>query len=285
MEKWLNKLERKHGGHAIKNLTLYVIVGYLIGYMIQIAAPDIYQFILLDPYKIMHGQVWRLVTWVIAPPSKLGIFTIIMLMFYYSIGGELERQWGAFRYNVYLLSGIVFNIIGAFLVYFIYIVRFGTSFSADYGMGISVLFSTYYVVMSLYFAYAALNPDQTILFYMVIPIKIKWLAYFNAVVIVFSFIMSDLATKVCIIMSLLNFIIYFVFTANWYRVSPTRMKKAHKYKSAVENTRPKNQAMHTCCICGKTNEDYPDLDFRYCSKCKGNREYCAEHLFTHEHIQ
>ena len=36
-------------------------------------------------------------------------------------------------------------------------------------------------------------------------------------------------------------------------------------------------------LCGRTELDDPTLTFRYCSKCSGNKEYCQEHLFTHEH--
>ena len=42
-------------------------------------------------------------------------------------------------------------------------------------------------------------------------------------------------------------------------------------------------ARHKCAICGRTENDDPNLSFRYCSKCTGNKEYCQDHLFTHTH--
>lgn len=107
--RFLNKLERKFGRYAIHNLSLYLIIGYVIGYVIELFYPSMLNYLTLDPYAILHGQVWRLITWVLNPPSGLDIFTIIMLFFYYSLGTNLERTWGAFRYNVYIFGGILFS--------------------------------------------------------------------------------------------------------------------------------------------------------------------------------
>ena len=112
-------------------------------------SPQILGYLTLEPGLILRGQVWRLVTWVIVPPSSLDIFTIIMLFFYYSIGNTLEHTWGAFRYNVYIFTGIIATALGAFLLYFILggNILFG-----------SALFSTYYINMSIFLAFAAMYP-------------------------------------------------------------------------------------------------------------------------------
>jgi len=99
---FLNKMERKIGKYAIPNLSLYLILGYVLGYILRFISPAIMDFLTLNPYLILRGQIWRLVTWIIIPPSGLDLFTIIMLMFYYSIGTQLERIWGTYRYNLYL---------------------------------------------------------------------------------------------------------------------------------------------------------------------------------------
>lgn len=100
---FLNKLERKFGRYAIPHLTTYIIITYVIGYLLNYAFPSALGYMTLDPYMIIfHGQVWRLVSWLLIPPSSLDIFTVIMLFFYYSIGSSLERAWGDFRYNVYI---------------------------------------------------------------------------------------------------------------------------------------------------------------------------------------
>jgi hypothetical protein len=45
-----------------------------------------------------------------------------------------------------------------------------------------------------------------------------------------------------------------------------------------------SEARHRCRVCGKTDLSDPRLDFRYCSKCAGNRCYCSDHIFNHEHV-
>ena len=114
---FLDKMERKYGRYALSHLTMYIIVTYIAGYIIALAAPIMRQYLTLEPYYILHGQIWRLVSWILIPPSSLDIFTIIMLFFYYSIGTSLERAWGDFKYNVYIFSGILMTILGSFLLY------------------------------------------------------------------------------------------------------------------------------------------------------------------------
>ena len=115
----MSKFEKKFGKYAIPNLTLVLIMCYVAGYIIQLmgaaGGTNLLGFLTLDPYRILHGQIWRLVTWVIVPPDSLDIFTIIMLLFYYNLGTALERTWGTYRYNVYIFSGMLFTIAGSFL--------------------------------------------------------------------------------------------------------------------------------------------------------------------------
>lgn len=113
---FLNKLERKIGRYAIPNLSKYLICGYILGYLLQMINANIINLLSLNPYLILHGQVWRLVTWIIIPPERLTLLTIIMLYFYYSVGNDLERTWGTFYYNVYLFMGMIFTVIGSFVL-------------------------------------------------------------------------------------------------------------------------------------------------------------------------
>ena len=292
---FLYKMERKYGKYSIHNLSLYLIIAYVIGYILEYAAPTVYSMLTLNPYLILHGQIWRIVTWIITPPSSLDIFTIVMLFFYYSIGNSLEHTWGAFRYNVYIFSGIIFTVIGAFILYFV------LQFTDYYGMGvmgftaameqqyigtiISYMFSTYYINLSIFLAFAACYPDMKVMLYFIIPIKIKWLALLDGALILYDFVTSDWTLRTVIIVSLLNFILFFLSTRNYNRVSPSEMKRKHNYRKKVykAEARYANGAKHKCAVCGRTELDGDDLVFRYCSKCNGNYEYCQDHLFTHEH--
>ena len=110
---FLNKLERKYGKYAVRNLPAIIIALYAAGYLISVGMPELLYYLTLRPDLILKGQVWRIVSWILVPPGSLDIFTLIMLYFYFSIGKTLERTWGAFRFNVYIFSGILFKLTGA----------------------------------------------------------------------------------------------------------------------------------------------------------------------------
>lgn len=283
----LNKLERKFGRYAISNLSMWMIVIYVIGYVLEIVYPNAISILTLDPYGIMHGQIWRIVTWILIPPETLSIFTVIMLFFYYSIGTSLERTWGTFRYNVYIFSGIFFTAIGAFLIYGIAALTGWFGYSAygaeAFSYVLSFGFSTYYINMSIFLAFAACFPNMQILLYFIIPLKIKWLGFFYVAMIAVSFFQSNIAGKCVILASLLNFIVFFLSTRNYNSVSPKEIHRKKVYHQQVQ--RSQSVTRHKCAICGRTELDDPSLEFRFCSKCDGNYEYCQDHLFTHQHIK
>ena len=275
---FLNKMERKFGRYAIHNLSAYIIALYVAGYLLYFFAPaSIFSYLTLEPYYILHGQIWRLVTWILIPPESPGIFTIIMLFFYYSLGNSLEQTWGAFRYNVYIFMGMISTVLGAFLLYAIFggNVLFGNA-----------LFSTYYINMSIFLAFAVSYPNMQVMLYFFIPIKMKWMGILYGFFIVYSFVKSSWVGKVAIIASLLNFIVFFLMTRDYRRVSPKEIRRKQDFKRQMNTAKSGNgrQPMHKCAVCGRTELDGDDLEFRYCSKCDGNYEYCQDHLFTHQHV-
>lgn len=281
---FLNKMERKYGRYAIHNLTKYMIgcyaIGYILVYLGQMFGGNFFQYLLLSPYHIMHGQIWRIVSWILIPPSSSNIiFVLIMLSFYYYLGTALERTWGAFRYNVYILGGMLCTVIGAFILYFIS--GQNEMFSLINGMS----FSTYYINLSIFLAFAMNYPDMEVLFMMIIPIKIKYLALLDVAYLLYDLIRGGWGTRTVIIASLLNFIIYFLMTRNYRRISPQEIHRKQQFKKAVHPQMAPGGTRHKCAVCGRTEKDGEHLEFRYCSKCNGNYEYCQDHLFTHQHIK
>lgn len=280
--KFLNKMERKFGKYAIRNLPAIIIALYVAGYILAIFQPGILAYLTLDPYRILHGEVWRIVTWLIMPPSSLDVFTIFMLLLYYSLGKTLEYTWGAFRFNLYIFSGILFTVIGAFALYFI------LGGSPYVSLGISGFFSTYYVNMSIFLAFAVSYPNMEVLLYFLIPVKMKYMGILYGVFLVYEFIQSSWVGRVAIFVSLLNFVIFFLSTRNFRRISPKEIHRKQKFARAArptQNAGPGGAPRHRCAVCGRTELDDPRLEFRYCSKCDGDYEYCQDHLFTHQHIK
>lgn len=269
---FLNKMERKYGRYAIHNLPAIMIALYAAGYLIYFMVPDMLYYLTLHPGLIMRGQVWRVISWVLVPPSRPDLFTIIMLYFYFSVGKMLERTWGAFRFNLYIFSGIIFTVIGAFLLYYV-------GHSTGY-------FSTYYINMSIFLALSLTYPDAEVLLYFLIPIKMKWMGVVYGFFVLVNMMQGTWGDRVAIGMSLLNFVIFFLMTRNMQRYSPKEIHRRQEYKRKVQKVQPqKGATRHKCAICGRTEEDGDHLEFRYCSKCDGNHEYCQDHLFTHQHIK
>ncbi len=285
----LNKLEKKFGKYAIPHLINYLIGGYAIGYLFYfgstITNTNFISLMTLEPYYIIHGlQFWRIITWVMIPPNQNIIFALIMMLFYYQLGSVLENTWGTFRFNVYIFGGILATILGAFVLYGINFLVMGQLAS------VGSAFSTYYINMSIFLAFAACYPDMEVRLYFLIPIKMKWMAIVYGVLVLVDFVGSGWSQRVAIICSLLNFIVFFLSTRNYRQINPKEIHRKQTYRRAAAppptHDRGGNPiARHKCAICGRTELTNPELEFRFCSKCNGNYEYCQDHLFTHNHVQ
>ena len=294
MNNFLNNLERKFGKYAIRNLTLYIIGLYIIGYVFQLLSYtglQITQYLTLDPYLILHGQVWRLFSWVLIPPQALSIWLIITLYLYYFIGTTMERTVGTFRYNVFIFGGMLFMIIAAFVTYGVYYgLTGGNDASLSAIMAYSSLsFSTYYLQQAVFLSFALSYPDLQLLLMFIIPIKVKYLGYFYAAFLVFEAGFYGLyGRNYGIFFAILfQFINLFLFYAQTGRLNRFKPKEIHRRESFNRNVKmaPKGITRHKCAVCGRSEESNPELEFRFCSKCNGNYEYCQDHLFTHQHVK
>lgn len=304
MNKFINFLDRKIGKYAIPNLPLYMVVCYAVGYLMELINPGICLVLSLNPYAILHGQVWRLVSWVLIPPDSMNLFwTLIAMYFYYSIGMTLERTWGKFYFNYYIFSGMVFTVIGAFGLFgydyffyaeelskynMLYYMQTGAEFPWIYGMEYgyaleSMHFSTFYVNMSIFLGFAATYPEMQVLIMFILPIKVKVLAIIYVIVLAVGAYHMGIPGIFVVGASLLNFILFFLAIRKGTHMSMAQRKRQAEFKRKVKNTPPPKIAKHKCAVCGRTSDEYPDLEFRFCSKCEGNYEYCQEHLFTHQH--
>lgn len=292
----MSPFERRFGKYAIQNLSFVLVICYAVGYLLELFDRSglLISYLTLNPYAILHGQVWRLVTWVLIPPSSGGLFfTLLMLYFYCSIGTSLERTWGTYRYNVYLFQGMLFTIAGSFLLMgYCYLFKPEISLLGavltintpqEYFTVISMVFSTYYINMSIFLAYAATFPNAQVLLMFIIPIRVKWLGIIYAVMLLFQFLGSTVYGKFAIGASLLNFVVFFLTSRNMMHLNPKQIHRRQEFKRDVR--RNTGITKHKCAICGRTEVDSPQMQFRFCSKCDGNYEYCEEHLYTHTHIK
>ena len=270
--KLMDKLERKIGKYAIRNLMLYIILGNIAVYLLCMFNTSLVFYLYLDPHAVLSGQVWRLITFLFIPPSVsyTQLFMVaISLYFYYFIGRMLENQWGAFRFNVYYFIGVICTI------------------------AVSLIFkvtgSTSYLNESLFLAFATLFPEMQVLLFFFIPIKVKWMGIIAAALMIVQFITGDWGTKLMILASFLNYILFFG-PILWDKIKYGRrkeqyFKKVNHRKEGGKGKIIQDVAFHRCCICGKTEKDDPNMQFRYCSQCDGSREYCMDHLYDHVHYK
>lgn len=293
----MSSFEKKFGKYAIRNLSFVLVICYAIGYLIGIMMPGLLNYLTLNPYAILHGQVWRLVSWILIPPGESNIFfTLIMLYFYCSIGTTLERTWGTYRYNVYLFGGMLFTIAGSFLLMgYCYMMQIDIPFPTmgriltldtpyEYFNFISKMFSTYYINMSIFLGFAATFPEHSVLLMFIIPIKVKWLGVIYGVILFINFLQGGIYLKFVIAASLMNFIVFFFTSRNMMHLNPKQIRRRQEFKRDVKRG-SSGITKHKCAICGRTEADSPDMQFRFCSKCDGNYEYCEEHLYTHMHVK
>ena len=289
----MNKLERIFGRYAVRNLIVYVLACYVVGYIFEIVGAvrglNLIGYMTLEPYYIFNGlQLWRLVTWLFIPPTESFIWAVFMFILYYQLGMALERSWGAFRFNVYIFGGIFLTMISAFISYGIMVLQ-----GLNYPL-IGSYVSTYYINLSIFLAFSACYPEMRVMLYFFIPIKMKWMAIVYCAIIgysAFTYIRYGAwYAAIPILASVLNFVIFFFSTRNLNRFNPKEIKRRQEFRRAAapppEYTRTGAPiARHKCATCGRTELTNPELQFRFCSKCNGNYEYCNEHLFNHKHVE
>ena len=285
---FMDKLHKKFGKYAVYDLQKYLILAYSVGLVLSMLNVNVDQFFGFSMDAILHGQIWRLVTWLFCADGG-SLISLLFLYCAYSMARSFEQMVGTFRMNVFLVGGILLNLLGALFVYGLSLLLIGE--------GISIRLTNYDMLFSIFMALALCMPEAQVYLYFLIPVKMKWMlaVYIGFSVFelysYFSFGNGDLLLGLLfmlkygstILASLLNLFLFF-------RLSKIRLNRKQK-KTQTEFRRqmasvPKSgagSARHKCAICGRTENDDPNLSFRYCSKCTGNKEYCQDHLFTHTH--
>ena len=163
----------KHPRFGVNNLMLYIVFGTLAVWLL--GAMDttgmIESYFAFDAAAVLRGQVWRIITFVFIPQSS-GLWLFLFLYFYYFVGSTLEREWGPGRFTIYYLTGMLMTIIYGFITYFV--------------TGRSYFMTSNYINLSMFFAFATLFPDNVVLLFFIIPIKMKWLAVLDALYFVYD---------------------------------------------------------------------------------------------------
>lgn len=277
-----------HPRFGIPNLMRVIVIGnvavYVLMLLTQANDANALSFLTFNLNALLHGEVWRLVTFVFVPAYSSPFALLISLYFYYWIGSTLERQWGTAKFNLYYISGALLTVLGVVLASLIT----GNPYLTAAGTG--------YVNLSMFFAFAFLFPDTTVLLFFILPVKMKWLAYLDGALFAFDIIKAigahNWAGVVLPIVALLNFAVFIWPEVHYLkeRAKYQNSRKTVQFRQAQQQqAKQAKQAQqqgyrHKCAVCGRTDTDYPDLQFRYCSKCVGYHCFCQDHIFNHVHF-
>lgn len=270
---------------GIPNLMLYISLGTAVVYVISMMAGNytLYNLLCFSRIAILHGQVWRLFTYPLTSIQSNFLFMAITLFCYYSIGTAMERQWGTLKFNLFYLTGV--------LMMDLYAMLFNCSASV------------YYLNMSLFLSFATMYPQAGFLLFFVIPIKAWVFALFDLFVILVGLLSFPItAENFFPIIALANYFLFFgkdvlnLIPITWqmnfrrlFRKNAPKKQAAPKviiFPGSVSQAAPQQAPYnHRCTVCGRTDVSDPDLEFRYCSRCKGYYCYCSDHISNHTHIQ
>ncbi len=259
----LNRLERALGRYAIPNLPLYIVIGQVAFW--ALSQPFLSNFelerIALLPVAVQQGELWRLATFVLLPPSSHPVFLAFVWYMFYLMGSALEGYWGAFRFNLFILLGWALTV--------------GVSFLTPGGYTTNVFLGG-----SVFLAFAFLNPEFEMLIFFILPVRIKWLALIAWVFYGYALLFGGWSVRLATLASVGNFLVFFAGDIV-QRIKTGRRRMEHQARQAA--ARDSDEPRHRCHVCGKTDRTDPLMDFRYCSKCANDECYCTGHIANHEH--
>ena len=273
---------------GIPNLMLYISLGAgLVYLMSQIAGSNVLYYVLcFDRASILHGQIWRLFTYPLCYTGGNVLLTLITLLCYYSIGRAVEASWGTLRFNLYYLTGMILLDI--------------------YGMVFGSIVTAGFLNLSMILAYATLYPETRFLMFFVLPIKAWVMALFYLIIMVYELLKYPYPLNLASTVALLNYFLFFgkdvvnLLPESWRSKFRRRSKPAQprptsrpnvvQFQIKTENVRTDKIKVdtnynHRCTVCGRTDVSHPDLEFRYCSRCKGYHCYCEDHIGNHTHVE
>lgn len=249
---FLNRLERTFGRFAIPNISLYLVMGQVLFWAVSFLGFFNLERIALVPVAVLHGEAWRLFTFLLLPPNAHPVFIAFAWYMFYMMGSALEQHWGVFRYNFFLFVGWLLTVLVAFL------------FPGSYATNL-------FLAGSVFLAFAFLNPDFELLLFFILPVKIKWLALLQWILYGYSFLKGPWPIRLAVLASIGNFLMFFTGEIiQRMKSGRRRMEYQAKQAAARENDEPR----HRCVVCGKNDRTHPMEDFRYGDD---DRCYCSEH--------
>lgn len=274
----LPRLERRFGWLAIPNLTAVLIAGQVALFAASMLPEGVsLDRTVLSPQRVVDGEWWRLVTFLFTPPATRSLLVVFYFMLMYMFGSTLERHWGAFRFNLYILIGYLANVAAAFIAWGLGRPEIGLVDAVGaVGAGHA---TNQFLYASLFLAFARLYPDFIINLFYILPIRIKWLALIAWLWFGTKLVTGDGMTRLLVLATVLNYLLFFG-GEHWRELRQGQRRRSFQSAAKKVTSAPK----HACLVCGLSTNESPRTLFRYCTKCEGQCCYCPEHIRNHEHV-
>ena len=293
----------KHRDKGIPNLMLYVSLGSALVYLFSMFTGNdlLYQWLEFDFNLILRGQVWRLFSYALTYSSDNLLLMAVSLLCYFSLGRAMENVWGTFRFNLYYLSGMLLMDIFGMILGLIW---------PYYAPLLPFIVNVGFLNMSLFLGYATLYPDAHFLLFFIIPVRAWIFALIDLIYILYYVYIlgAYFPFNLMPLVALANYFLFFgsdvvnLLPMSWranarrlFRKKPKKAKQKGKEPKVIpfpnagsyqaSTATVKAPYSHKCTVCGRTDVSDPDLEFRYCSRCKGYHCYCQDHIGNHEHIE
>lgn len=266
----------RHPRFGIPNLMIYIVIGNVAVWLLSMmdTTGSLVGFLSFSASRIMRGEIWRLVTFAFIPNSW-DMLALISFYFYYFIGSTIEREWGSGKFTIFFLMGMLLTIIYGFVIYFVW--------------KINMRLTAFYIYMSIFLAFATLYPDMTVYLFFILPIRMKWLGIIDAVYFIGVALSKGFPSNLLPVVAIVNYLLFCGgYLLDYFRPARVQQRKnTVNFKSEVR--RIKYEQAHKpynrkCSVCGRTDTDYPDLEFRYCSRCAGYHCFCIDHINSHVHF-
>lgn len=312
----INRFFYRNRNKGIPRLMLWICIGNAIVYLFSNVNAALPKLLCFDAELILHGQIWRLFSYIFTfacygsflGSSLLG--AAISILFYYWVGNMLENTCGTLHFNLFYLCGILISDVVALLIYWLY--------------PCEITFSSHALNLSMYLAVATLVPESKVYLYMIIPLKMKWMAWVYLGITLYdvgsslyqvvpvlieyrhvlpaAFTAAQILIAVFPLVALLNYFLFFggrmkELMPRFKRLRVQKQSRREARQTAAQATPNPNWAenyrsasgerpyRHKCTVCGRTDTDCPGLEFRYCSRCKGYFCYCIDHINNHTHVE
>ena len=279
----------KHPHFGIPHLIRYLVGGNVLVWILCVLLRNttLLNYLVFSFDGICRGQIWRLVTFLFIPVVGNPFLALLSFYFYYWMGNLLEQYWGTVQFNLYILIGWFFTALFGVLM--------GVFGRGIYSYATALAMSGHYIYLSMFFAVATLFPDMEVLLFMILPVKMKWLALVDLGLFAYMIVknVSQFPVNMLPAVAMLNYLVFFgveLWNRRPRKPSDTVVnfrRETARIRREEERTRREQKDQlyhHKCSVCGRTDASNPELEFRYCSRCAGYHCFCEDHINNHIHF-